>query len=303
MRSLFVIAILLGIAATIAAESPPSNLPIWPDLAPAETSRETGTTRPPREQTGPPVTRVENVRRPTIDVFPADKPNGVGVLILPGGGFNYVVTDKEGSDAAAILNRFGISAFVLRYRTRFEPDAPGWKRPLQDSQRALKYIRANAEQWKLDRNKIGLLGFSSGGQVAARLLAEETKLLYEPVDSIDSVPHRPDFSMLIYPWRIYAAETDSLLPDLKIGSKLPPTFIVHTHDDQSSSLGSALLYIELKKAGVDAELHVYENGGHGYGTRSKPHSNIGTWTDRMIDWLEVRQLARGGNGDNPSGPR
>lgn len=294
MRPLLPIALVIAAASISGGQTtstPAKNIPIWPDLAPAETTGETGTAQPPRNESGPKVTRIEKIRKPTLDVFPADKPNGVGVLILPGGGFNYVVTDKEGSEAARILNRFGISAFVLRYRTKRDSQDPGWRRPLQDAQRSLKLLRAEARRWNLHENKIGLLGFSSGGQVAARLLTDNGEPAYTPVDAIDSTEHRPDFSMLIYPWKIYVSDTDSLLPEIKVTAGLPPTFIVHTHDDSSSPLGSVLFYVGLKKAGVDAELHVYENGGHGYGTRSKPDSNIGTWTDRMIDWLRVRQLA------------
>lgn len=289
MRTLLILTVLIATLdqGILLAESP--SIAIWPDLAPGETSRETGMPRPPRNE-NPPVTRVEKIRRPTLEVYAAEQPTGIGVLILPGGGFNYVVTDKEGSDAAVILNRLGITAFVLRYRTKVDSEDPGWKGALQDAQRAMKFLRAHADKWQLEQDKIGLLGFSSGGQVASRLLGDQGELAYKPTDDVDKVSHRPDFSMLIYPWRIYVPETDSLVPEIKVTSSAPPTFIVHTHDDASSSLGSVLFYAALKKVGVDAELHVYENGGHGYGARPKPNSNIGSWPDRMVDWLKVRGL-------------
>lgn len=269
---------------------PTKTTTIWPDLAPGESSRETGELLPFRPQEKPPVSRVVNIRLPTVDVFPAKQPNGVGVLILPGGGFGKVVPDKEGSEAAAILNQLGISAFVLRYRTKLESTDPGWRRPLQDSQRAVNWLRSKASDYKLDKDRIGLLGFSAGGQVAARLLTDGGKLAYEPVDATDDISHRPDFGILIYPWNMYDKKTDSLVPEIKVTNGVPPTFIVHTHDDASTSLGSVLFYAGLKRAGVDAELHVYRNGGHGYGTRPVKSSLIGTWPDRMVDWLKNRKL-------------
>lgn len=268
------------------AQRPSETISVWPDLAPGETSRATGELQPFRESEKPPVSRVINIRRPTLDVFPAAKPNGVGVLILPGGGFGKVVPDMEGSEAATILNKLGISAFVLRYRTKKEPTDAGWKRPLQDAQRTMSWLRANAEKYGLQQDRIGLFGFSAGGQVAARLLTDGGELSYESVDAADKVSHRPNFAILIYPWNMYDKKTDALVPELKVTKDVPRTFIVHTHDDGSSSLGSVLFYAAMKRAGVDGELHVYRNGGHGYGTRARPNSYIGTWPDRMVDWLK-----------------
>ena len=271
---------------------PSAVLQIWPGLAPGETTRETGDLLPFRENEHPRVSRVVNIRQPTVDVFPAAKPNGVGVLILPGGGFGKVVPDMEGSEAAVILNRLGISAFVLNYRTKKEPTDPGWRRPLQDAQRAMAWLRANHDRWGLVPDKIGLLGFSAGGQVAARLVTDDGELAYKELDAIEETSHHPDFAILIYPWNMYDADSGQLVPEIEVTSRAPPTFIVHTHDDASSSLGSVLFYVGLKKAGVDAELHVYRNGGHGYGTRSRPNSNIGSWPDRMVDWLKNQSFGR-----------
>ena len=266
-----------------------TGVSIWPKLAPGEDSAFVGTKQPFRKNENPPVTRVTNVRLPLMEMFFADKPNGIGVLILPGGGFGKVVLDKEGSEAATILNKMGISAFVLRYRTKKDSDEAGWRRPLQDAQRAMAFLRSANFENKLD--KIGVLGFSAGGQVAARLLTDRGKLAYDRVDEIDDVAHRPDFAMLVYPWNMYEMASDALVPEIKITRDVPPTFIVHTHDDASSSLGSVLFYAGLKRSGVDAELHIYRNGGHGYGTRPQQNSFIGTWPDRMVDWLKNQRLS------------
>ena len=293
---LFAFPILFQASLLFAAPEPSEVISVWPDLAPGETTKKTGDALPPRETDKPTITRVENITSPTLAIFPApaDKANGVGVLILPGGGFGKVVPDMEGSEAAAWLNGIGISAFVLSYRTTTGADEPitekRWLRPVQDSQRAMRYLRQHASKFKLDPAKIGLLGFSAGGQAAAIHRTHE-KALYDAIDEIDQANHRPDFSMLVYPWNVVDKNTGELMPEIVPSEKMPPGFIVHTDDDKSSSLGAALIYLGMKKHGVSGELHVYQSGGHGYGTRDRPDSVIGTWTDRGTEWLRLRDLA------------
>jgi acetyl esterase/lipase len=290
-------AVLSCFALPVSAAPEPSELiSVWPERAPGETTKKTGDALAPREADIPTITRVENITLPTLAVFPApaEKANGVGVLILPGGGFGKVVPDMEGSEAAAWFNRLGISAFVLSYRTTTGADEPitekRWLRPLQDSQRALRYLRKHADKFELDPAKIGLLGFSAGGQVAAIHLTQEAAF-YAAIDAVDEVSFRPDFMLLVYPWQVADAGTGALMPEITPSTKMPPGFIVHTDDDKSSSLGAALIYLGMKKHGVSGELHVYQSGGHGYGTRDRPDSVIGTWTDRGTEWLRLRGLA------------
>jgi acetyl esterase/lipase len=265
---------------------------VWPGYAPEETSDATGEILPPRADENPPVTRVVNIRRPSLDVFPADNPNGTAILVLPGGGFGKVVPDKEGSEAAPWLNRLGISVFVLRYRTNEvnQPNEARWLRGLQDAQRALRLIRSQAGQWNIDADRVGVLGFSAGGQVAAVLHTCEGKAAYQKMDAIDEVSCVPSFSLLIYPWQVIDPATQELLPEIRVSDTSPPAFIVHTHDDRSSSLGSVLIYAGLKRHSIPAELHIYQNGGHGYGMRSVAGSDIGTWPDRATRWLQLNQL-------------
>ena len=261
------------------------SLEVWPDLAPGETSRLTGTAQPLRPEEKPPVTRIEKITRPTVTVHLAPKPNGAAVVILPGGGFGKVVPDKEGTEAAAWLNELGIAAFVLSYRTKKNKQDPGWERPLQDAQRTLALVRHRANEWGLQRDRIGLLGFSAGGQVAARLLSGDGDLAYQPIDKVDQVSHWPDFAILIYPWSIYDEKRGALIDGVSVSKKCPPTFLVHTDDDRSSSLGAVLFYSALKKQGTPSELHVYGNGGHGYGLRPVEGSEISTWPRHAGHWL------------------
>jgi acetyl esterase/lipase len=261
------------------------HLEIWPSLAPGESSREHGTVLPMREGENPPITRVEGITAPTLNVYLAERPNGTGVLILPGGGFSKVVPDKEGSEAAVWLNRLGVHAFVLNYRTSSAPPSEAWLKPLQDAQRALKFVRSQSTRWQLASERIGLLGFSAGGQLAARLLTNNNKLEYAPIDAVDRVSHQPDFALLIYPWNIYDAQRDALLPEIQITAGCPPTYLAHTHDDRSSSLGAVYFYAQLKKLGISSELHVYGNGGHGYGMRPVEGSQIFSWTEHAAHWM------------------
>ncbi|MDA1161188.1 MAG: alpha/beta hydrolase, partial [Planctomycetota bacterium] len=276
------VGVIIGVVALgsqAADVSASESVPVWPGLAPGETSHDIGIAQPPRDGEDPPVTRLVNIRKPTIDVFLAEKPNGTAVVVLPGGGFAKVVPDKEGSEAAPWLNAHGVSVFVVRYRTNevTPKDEPAWKRPLQDGQRAVRLLRANAAKWNIDKDKVGVLGFSAGGQVASILHTADDVAAYESLDDVDKQSCRPDFSLLIYPWNVFDSKTQQLLPQIQLSAKSPPAFIVHTHDDRSSSMGSVLIYAGLKQHNVQAELHIYGNGGHGYGMRPVPGSEIGTW--------------------------
>lgn len=283
-------ALVLGLAPGLSAAD---NVFLWPALAPGETSDAPGEAQPPRAGEEPPVTRVVNIRRPSIDVFLPERPNGAGVLIIPGGGFGKVVTDKEGSEAAKWLNGLGMAAFVLRHRTSEgkSADEPLWQRPVQDARRALRLMRSRAAEWNLEPGKLGVLGFSAGGQVAAVLIAGGPEAGDATGDAVDQQALEVDFALLIYPWKTLDVSGEALLPEIALGPKTPPAFLVHTHDDASSSLGSVLIYAALKRHGVPAELHIYGNGGHGYGMRPVEGSDIGTWPDRAAVWLKARGLA------------
>lgn len=281
---------LLGIVLSARGSWATEPIGVWPALAPGEQTSLTGDVQPYLPQEQPPVTRVMNITRPTMTVHLPKQPNGVGLLILPGGGFSKVVPDKEGTEAAEWLNGLGITAFVLSYRTTADTRTPGWIKPLQDSQRALAFIRSRASDWTLQPDRIGLLGFSAGGQVAARLLCDQGRLAYERIDAIDDQSHRPDFALLIYPWNLYDKQRDSLVEGVQVPSDCPPTFLVHTDDDRSSSLGTVLFYAGLKRHGIPAELHVFVNGGHGYGLRPVAGSRIGSWPTQAAAWLNIRGL-------------
>ncbi len=265
-----------------------SSIAIWPDLAPGETGRSTGTVLPSRPDR---ITRVENVAGPMLDIFPAERPNGMAILVLPGGGFKYVVPDLEGSELAPLLNPIGVTVFVLRYRVSGDSSPTAWQKPVQDSQRAMCWIRANAAKYSIDPQRVGLLGFSAGGQAAAWHVTR-TERSYAALDDVDAQSVAPDFLVLVYPWQMIEKTADDVAlanPTLRMQftSATPKTLIISTSDDQSAdSRGAAQLYLELVRQRVDTEMHIYRTGGHGYGVRQRDGSFIHQWPTLLIDWLQ-----------------
>lgn len=282
-----------GVRSTAAAE-PLRTIDLWSTNAPGETTRDMGTAMPRRPNENPPSTRITGITCPQLELYaPAEKlRNGAAVVILPGGGYNYVVRDKEGSEAAEWLNSFGVTAFVLRYRTRLpkgqEETDPVWKRPLQDGQRALRLIRSQAETLQLDAKKIGVMGFSAGGQAAALIATRFGEPAYPAGDAADRLSCRPDFAVLVYPFQLNDAAGEGLIDAVRVTAETPPTCLIHTHDDgAASSLGSVFFYAELKRRKIPAELHIFQTGGHAYGLRPTPNTYTQTWPDRARDWLSA----------------
>ncbi|WP_417390171.1 alpha/beta hydrolase [Gimesia sp.] len=290
-----------SLCSLVEAREPDAVIDLWEQNAPGETTRETGVKLDQRANENPPATRIKDITRPQLYLFqpPAEKRNGTAVLIFPGGGYNYVVADKEGSEAAEWLNSLGITAFVAHYRTkeskpRAQADAslpPSSERPLQDGQRAVSLVRKRSAEWGIKPDRIGVIGFSAGGQAAALISTRFEERAYAAADEVDQVSCRPDFSMLIYPWRLVDENTGELNKVLTINKSTPPTLMVHAHNDHATPISSILFYTALKKNGVSGELHIYENGGHGYGMRPVEDSHVDTWPDRAADWLRQRSLA------------
>lgn len=286
--SLF-LSICVGLASLQAQESSQNLISLWPQAAPGETTQNPGEALPRRPDENPPATRIGKITQPQLEVYVPESPSrNVAVLICPGGGYSYVVRDKEGEEPARWLNQQGITAFVLRYRTKERTDSveQHYPKALQDSQRALQWIRSHAHQWGLKQPRIGIMGFSAGGHLAT-LTEVQQKLTYEGSDDIAKAPFGVDFAMLIYPAYLWNTKEESLLREAMPQAGAPPTFIVHTHDDGLSSLGPISFYAELKKRKVPSEIHVYQNGGHGYGIRPVEGSSIHTWIEPAERWLNL----------------
>lgn len=266
--------------------------------------------RPPQEvsETTGGILRIRNVSVPTLTLYKAPQPNGTAVIICPGGGYQLLAASHEGADVAAALNQMGITAFVLKYRLPVTPDLlldPG-KAPLTDAQQAIRMVRQRAAEWGLRPDRIGIMGFSAGGHLAATA-ATHTQPIDKQADA--SVSVRPDFQILIYPVISFQEDIthkgsrSSLLGsnptaeaiDLYSGEKqvtaqTPPAFLVHAQDDGTVPVENALAYYRAcTRHKVPAEMHLYPAGGHGFGLHNTTTPD--RWLDRLRNWLISQKLA------------
>jgi len=288
MRHFLHASVVVFLVSHAASAQGPPTLDVWPGKPPDETETvgaETSEIKGDKRK----IKIVSNVTRPTITVFraPSDKDTGTAVLICPGGGYNVLAMDLEGEEVAAWLNSIGVTGIILKYRVPRRADK-AHALPLMDAQRAMSVVRSHAGEWKIDRKRIGILGFSAGGHLAAATSTNSDKRRYEPIDDIDKVSCRPDFAVLIYP--AYLAMLDKLAPEIRVTKDTPPTFFAHASDDRVGPENSVAMYLALKRVDVPAELHIYTNGGHGFGLRPTADSAAPSWPARCEDWLRIRGL-------------
>ncbi len=240
---------------------------------------------------GKPTQWLTNVTRPTLTVYrPArDRDTGAAMLICPGGGYHNLAWDVEGQEIAEWLNSIGITGILLKYRCPRRPgDAKGVPPagPLKDAQRAVSLVRSKAAEWGIDPKRIGMIGFSAGGHLVGATATNFKKRTYEAVDDIDKVSCRPDFGILAYSG--YFKVPEGLSPTVHTPARTPPLFLVHASDDKVSDVeNSVTFYLALKRAGIDAEMHLYASGGHGFGVREGPCSG---WMRTCTDWLRNRGI-------------
>jgi len=279
MKQSVVLLILLLLSTDLFSQNK-QTIQLWPGKVPGETEAK----HPPiqTDNTKGFVTRITDITDPAIVIYPAPayNNNGAGVIICPGGGYNILAIDKEGYEIAEWLNTLGFSAFVLQYRVPKKQEGA-----LQDAQRAIRIVRSRAEEWDLNPDKLGIMGFSAGGSLSARASTRYTDKTYNEVDNTDKESCKPDFSLLIYPAYLDKGENRTLTPELKVDSETPPTFIFQTADDRLAN--SALAYAQaLRDAKVPVELHLLPEGGHGYGMR--PGSRAAeTWPELAEIWLKL----------------
>ncbi len=247
---------------------------LWPDKALADGS--TPTVLPDR---GDGVIRITDVSEPVLIIFsaPEDRNTGAAAIVCPGGAFRHLSLNKEGYEVAEWLNSIGISAFVLQYSVPNKRDQAG-----KDIQRAVRIVRSRADEWGIDPHKLGVIGFSAGGNLCARVSEVPEKNAYNPVDLTDNVSCIPDFTMLIYSGGL--GNADERPTDLSFGNGTPPMFIFCTADDGVANYGSLYLTEELYRSGIPVELHILPDGGHGYGLRP---ANVAarTWPKLAEKWL------------------
>jgi len=273
------------------AVAEPEVLDLWPGVPPdgVPEGREQDVSTPDsRQVAGRPVIRLKHVFLPQLAVYrpEPEEANGAAVIVCPGGGHNILAYDLEGTEVAEWLAGLGFTGIVLKYRVpAIDPDRR-WKHAVQDAQRAVSVVRSRAAEWKLDPGRIGILGFSAGGQTAgyAALLGDEKT--YGSVDPADELSSRPDFAVLVYPAYFVPRKDTELTGEARglISEAAPPMFLVHASDDGVPCWNSLRLFAELKKRGVPAELHIFAEGGHGYGLR-KTEQAVTRWPELCARWL------------------
>jgi acetyl esterase/lipase len=286
--------IAVGLPPVVVAADKPLVVNLWPGKPPGEK----GDVKPEKVQESKPGERplklITNVTEPTLTIFkPAnDKNTGAAVVIAPGGGYNILAWDLEGTEVAEWLNSIGVTGIVLKYRVPRRPGTPGTEAPPQaetDGQRAISLARSKASEWGIDPKRIGMLGFSAGGHLTAWTSTNFDKRSYEPVDDADKASCRPDFTVLIYPGYLVEKDRLELRPDIRVTKDSPPTFFAHATDDPVTPDSSVAMYLALKKVKVPAELHLYASGGHGFGLRKSNHP-CSTWPQRCADWMKAQGL-------------
>jgi len=278
-------------------------LPLWEGLPPLQNSSTLI-----EEDTQEGILRISNVQIPTIEVYhPTPQiASGEAVVIFPGGGYGILAYDWEGTDFAKWLNSHGIAGIVVKYRLPISKSLTNPKEvPLLDAQRAIRLVRLHAAQWGIHPSKIGVMGFSAGGHLASTLSTQFMHQLDPPIDSIDQLSARPDFSILVYPvisFRDASAHSgsrknllgDQATPDqidrfsneLNVDSDTPPTFLVHAQDDKAVPLENSLLYYQaLHKNDIKASLHIYPQGGHGFAF-GLGKGAVENWREELLDWLK-----------------
>jgi acetyl esterase/lipase len=275
------------------AEDKPLVLDVWPRMPPGETKP----IGEEKAETSKGVKRITNVSKPTLTVYrPAkDKDTGTAIVICPGGGYNILAWDLEGEEVATWLNSIGVTGIILKYRVPRRPDQAKDKPPigaLQDAQRALSLVRGKADEWKIDPKRIGILGFSAGGHLAAAAATNFDKRAYEAMDDTDKNSCRPDFAVLIYPGYIVGKDKDHLNDHIRVRKECPPMFFAHASNDPVPVENSVQMYLALRRAGVPAELHAYAKGGHGFGLRRSANP-CSTWPARCADWMRSQELVKG----------
>lgn len=277
-----------------------TQIPIWfgavPDARPAK-GVEKVTTGKDSLVAGRPVVWVENVSRPTMTVYaPTGKNTGAAAVVFPGGGYEGLAIDLEGTEVCDWLTSKGITCVLLKYRVPAPRSSPYWgaypqsPMALEDAQRTVGLVRFHAAEWHVDPHKIGVLGFSAGGHLVTAISTHFEHRLYPVVDAADKESCRPDFAVALYPGHLaFNNKTSEMNPDIRahITRQTPPTFLLQDEDDHVDNVNDSLVYyIALKDAGVPVEMHLYAQGGHGFGLR-RTKLPVTKWPQLVETWLET----------------
>jgi acetyl esterase/lipase len=304
-RNALLLAAMTALSTTLLAQSsawpPPAGhltMPIWPGTAPGAPTNlppeADMTTAKDNNVAGRAVLRLGNVVAPTITLYKAKNAGaGPAVVVFPGGGYRILAIDLEGTEVCDWLNSAGVNCVLLKYRVPGTGPYPKSNAALQDAQRAMGLVRQHAAEWGIDPNRVGVLGFSAGGHLSAAISNLYDKRLYDAIDQADKLSCRPDFSVVVYPGYLALSEKNfEPNADIKPTANTPPTFIVQAEDDPVHVENAVVYFMQLKNAKVPAELHVYSQGGHGYGLR-RTALPVTTWPQEVEKWLHTIKVLPG----------
>lgn len=288
MRFAAVSALLLSSTLAFAADGK-SEVPLWANGAPGSEGM-TAKEIVEAPNASHDYLKVWSIHNPSLTVYlpPADKATGAAVIIAPGGGHAFLAIDIEGYNVAKYLNSVGVAAFVLKYRlareegSKYKVDVDAYA----DGQRAIRLVRSRAAEWHVNPARVGIMGFSAGGEVAVLVSTRFDAGKPDAADPVERLSSRPDYQVLIYPG--IRANT------VKVNKDTPKTFMLCADNDKGPSTALSQLYPMLKEAGVSVEIHVYASGGHGFGIRETPHNNpvAVSWQVRFSDWMADQGLLK-----------
>lgn len=280
-------------AAPLAIDPSRPVIALWPEGAPGSEDRRGEAEKVEND-------RVSNIHQPTLTVYlpPPEKSTGTAVVVVPGGGHRFLVMNHEGYNVGAWLAQRGIAAFVLKHRLGKDAAAPEGKSPyawdvhgLADGQRALRLIRSCASEWKIDPERVGILGFSAGGEIAFLSAMKASPGNAAATDLIERQSARPSFQALIYPGKSIQIQPEA---------GAPPAFLAAGFNDRPDiSEGLAEVYLRFKKVGVPTELHLFAGAGHGFGLRETNRTPAGAWPERLVEWLADQKLLTPISGSKP----
>ena len=271
------------------------TLNLWPHGAPGAQPKSAAevdiTTAKDDLIAGKPLIRLGNVSVPTLTVYPPkDHNTGAAIVVFPGGAYHVLAIDLEGTEVCDWLTTTGVTCILVKYRVPDSGPYPKSSAALQDAQRALGMVRSHATEWHIDPKRIGVLGFSAGAHLSAALSTHFEQRLYDPVDAEDQESCRPDFAVIVYPGYLALSE-QNFAPnsEIHVTSQTPLSFIVQAEDDPVHVENSTVYFLALKDAKVPAEMHLYANGGHGYGLR---HTDLPVteWPKLVEAWLRTIQM-------------
>ncbi len=266
---------------------------LWPGAHSASSQEKDTTTDTSDLIAGKRVQRITDVTDPTLAVYraPVSHNGGAAVVVLPGGGYRILAYDLEGTEVCEWLNSAGVNCLLLKYRVPNAGPYPAHSEDLADAQRAVRMARQHAAEWGIDPKRVGVLGFSAGGHLAAVLSNHADAPAYQPVDSADTQSAQPAFALLIYPGGlVHSPQLAALGAEVTPSAQTPPTFLVQAEDDPVHVENTLAYYAALATVKAPSEMHVYAKGGHGYGLRASPLA-ITSWPVAALGWLRGLGMA------------